>query len=36
MLGNASILSDALISSLRFWYLFGLINFFEVNVIAFL
>ena len=36
MLGNASILSGALISSLIFWFLFGLIDFFEVNVIAFL
>ncbi len=36
MLVNASIFSADLISFLLFWYWFGLINFFEVNVIAFL
>jgi hypothetical protein len=36
MLVNASIFSVDLISSLRLYYLFGLINFFEVNVIALL
>ena len=36
MLVIASILSGALISFLMFADLFGLINFFEVNVITFL